>query len=435
MAIYHCTTKPIRRSAGRSAVAAAAYRSGECLTDDRTGNKHDYTRRQGVVSTVALLPTGESCNRSELWNAAESAEKRKDARTAREWVVALPSELDEQQRLQLATGFAVELGKRYGVAVDVAIHLPDKEGDQRNHHAHILTTTRKTEMQGGKLVMLDKATLELSDKKRGELKLGKAKEEVKRIRALWADMANGYLQEAGHAERIDHRTLKEQGVDKVASVHLGPTATQMERNGKASDRGSINREIKKVEAEIISLKAERERRILQAKKDLVTNNPEKVVAQYESQRKTIVVRICNYYRGIANEVAEKFNAAQKRTGELYQQQPKPPRKGLFSILKQRAYEKDYKAWFAENAAAEKERQALQQKLIGQDLTTFDSSPNRWQATKADKLADQEMIDKFPELVEDWKKAREVIREKEAMQATQQTRNRKPRKPRSRSSGR
>ena len=102
MAIYHCTTKPISRSKGRSAVAAAAYRAGQRIEDQHTGITHNYTQHQRVGMTITFLPDGEVCDRSQLWNAAELAEKRKDARTAREWVIALPAELNADQRAMLA---------------------------------------------------------------------------------------------------------------------------------------------------------------------------------------------------------------------------------------------------------------------------------------------------------------------------------------------
>ncbi len=129
MAIYHCSTKPLARSSGRSAVAAAAYRSGDCLVDERQGIEHDYTRRRGVIHAELVLPEGAGTwTRAELWNAAEKAEKRKDSRTAREWEVALPEELGDQERLELALRFARGLASKYGCAVDVALHAPDREG-------------------------------------------------------------------------------------------------------------------------------------------------------------------------------------------------------------------------------------------------------------------------------------------------------------------
>ncbi|KAA8419801.1 conjugal transfer protein TraA, partial [Acetobacter sp. DmW_125130] len=144
MAIYHLSVKSISRSAGRSVVAAAAYRAGQELTDERQGLTHDYTRKQGVEDAFIVAPDGADWaqDRNALWNAAEAAEKRKDAKTGREYELALPAELDADARKELARDFAAELVERYGVVADVAIHEPGRQGDNRNHHVHILTTTR-----------------------------------------------------------------------------------------------------------------------------------------------------------------------------------------------------------------------------------------------------------------------------------------------------
>ncbi|KPY69230.1 MobQ family relaxase [Pseudomonas savastanoi] len=244
IAIFHASTKPIARSAGRSSVAAAAYRSGTELVDMRTGLVHDYTRRGGVVSTEIMLPDGTSAERNALWNAAESAEKRKDGRTGREWIIALPAELDDGARQELASAFGIELATRYGVAVDLAIHLPDREGDNRNHHAHVMTTTRQVSRDAaGLLVMGEKSTIELSDTKRRGMGLGSGADEVVAIRQLWERMANRALENAGSDARIDSRSLKAQGLDREATTHLGPVASDMERRNKASNRGDGNRQV------------------------------------------------------------------------------------------------------------------------------------------------------------------------------------------------
>lgn len=268
MAIYHCTTKPIARSAGRSAVAAAAYRSGSELVDQRTGLVHDYTRKAGVLSAEIVMPDGGTADRSELWNAAEAAEKRKDSRTAREWIVALPSELDDKSRAELARAFAGELAQRYGVAVDVAIHRPDQEGDQRNHHAHLLTTTRQVSRGADGIELGAKAAIELGDKDRAKAGIeGRSSHDIEQLRERWANLANDALERAGRAERIDHRSLAAQGIDREATTHLGPVATDMERRGRASDRGDGNRQVaannaqrEQIKAQVIDLAAERERR-------------------------------------------------------------------------------------------------------------------------------------------------------------------------------
>lgn len=242
VAIYHLSTKSISRSAGRSAVAASAYRAGVELLDERTGEIHDYRRKQGVASVDLITPDGQPVDRGELWNAAESAEKRKDARIAREWVAALPSELDAAQRRELAKNFGRTLALMYGVAVEVAIHAPDREGDQRNHHAHLMTTTRRFgRSEAGRVVLGEKAAIELSDTKRRAQGLGGVADEVKLIRSVWEKATNRALERAGVAERVDARSLRAQGVDAEPTTHLGPVATAMERRGVRSDRGDVNR--------------------------------------------------------------------------------------------------------------------------------------------------------------------------------------------------
>ena len=355
MAIFHCTTKPIARSSGRSAVAAAAYRSGSELVDERTGLIHDYTRKGGVVSAEIIAPDGGSAERSALWNAAESAENRKDSRTAREWIVALPAELDAGQRRELAVSFGAELARRYGVAVDVAIHEPDREGDNRNHHAHILTTTRRVSRgAAGELVMGDKSSIELADKKRRELGLGPAADEVKAIRQLWEQTANRALERAGSGERIDARSLKDQGLDREATTHLGPVASEMERRGRISDRGDGNRQVaanneqrQGLSAQIIDLKTERERR---AKVRQVEALPAADLVKAWDGRKVELVRDyqqrarrleSHLGQQIGDISTKRWNADVKHSAK----RPEEP-KGLLAAFKRSSYEKLMSEWRA-----------------------------------------------------------------------------------------
>ena len=129
MSIFHCQAKAISRAAGRSAIAAAAYRAGERIIDERTGDVHDYRRKKGIRHTQIFVPPGVRIpSRSALWNMAETTEKRKDAKVAREWEVALPAELNSLDRWHLAQHFARAIVERYGVAVDMCVHAPGKKG-------------------------------------------------------------------------------------------------------------------------------------------------------------------------------------------------------------------------------------------------------------------------------------------------------------------
>ncbi|QVQ79699.1 MobA/MobL family protein (plasmid) [Pseudomonas lundensis] len=343
------------RSAGRSAVAAAAYRSGSELVDERTGLVHDYTRKGGVVSAEIIAPDGGSAERGALWNAAELAENRKDSRTAREWIVALPAELDAGQRRELAVSFGAELARRYGVAVDVAIHEPDREGDNRNHHAHILTTTRRVSRgAAGELVMGDKSSIELADKKRRELGLGPAADEVKAIRQLWEQTANRALERAGSTERIDARSLKDQGIDREATTHLGPVASEMERRGRISDRGDGNRQVmanneqrQGLTAQIIDLKTERERR---AKARQVEALPAAdLVKAWDGRKAELYMGYRQRAERLESRVDQQIQAisTKRRNAEANHAKKRPVEPtGLLAAFKRSSYEKLMTEWRA-----------------------------------------------------------------------------------------
>jgi ATP-dependent exoDNAse (exonuclease V) alpha subunit len=240
MAIYHLSVKPVSRGAGRSATAAAAYRAAERIEDHTTGQVFDYTRKCGVEHSEIVLPVEAATrdinwarDRQQLWNAAEVAEKRKDARVAREYEVALPDELTKAQRLELTREFSLEIANRFGCAVDFAVHKPHREGDQRNFHAHILTTTRRIEATG----LGAKTSIEWADTDRAKQGLGPAKEEVTAIRERWAVLSNDKLQALGHESRVDHRSLDAQGEQRIPGQHLGPSVTAIERRGERSEVG------------------------------------------------------------------------------------------------------------------------------------------------------------------------------------------------------
>ena len=243
MAVYHFSAKTVSRAAGRSSTAAAAYRSGARIVDERTGEIHDYTRKSGVVDSLVVLPHGGTMNRADLWNKVEAHHKRGDATVAREFVVALPAELDAAQRKELARTYARELADRYGVGVDLNIHAPGKEGDQRNHHAHILLTAcycGPTGALGKKAVELDPIHCQRQ----------KLQNVVEVERERWEQNANRALEKAGQDARIDHRSLEAQGItDRLPGVHLGPTATAIERSGRESD---IARRAREQAAEFIA---------------------------------------------------------------------------------------------------------------------------------------------------------------------------------------
>lgn len=238
MAIYHFSMKTFSRSKGQTATASMAYRSGTKIECDREGRTHDYTKKSGVEHSEIFLPPNSpewANDRSALWNNVEKAEKRKNSTVAREFEVALPHELTKEQRIALVADFARQIVERHGCAVDACLH-DDKRSKTPNHHAHIMLTTRKLEQTG----FTDK-TRELDDRKSGEVEFW---------REQWAKTVNDHLKQHeirdknDHLIHVDHRSLKDQGIDRQPTIKMGVKASAMERKGKKTDKGEYNRTIK-----------------------------------------------------------------------------------------------------------------------------------------------------------------------------------------------
>lgn len=353
MAIFHLSVKPVSRSAGRSATAAAAYRAGkkgEKIVDKRTGEIHDYTRKSGVESADIVLPDGApewATDRAKLWNAAELSEKRKDACVAREFEVALPAELSPVERRKLVLEFAKDMANREGCAVDVAIHAPGKEGDNRNHHAHILRTTRKVEADG----LGAKLDTEQAGRKR--------KDDLGQVRERWASLCNVALERAGHAERVDHRTLQAQGIDLVPTTHLGPAATAIERRGEVSQKtehhqerqreaadkaDDLARQLYQVEYSIARAELDREHEAReQAKAQKAKEVPELAdlpMAQQVLVYEKNVKNLAEARQVKAERVSKGVQKRHERRKEALQAVFKlaiPQPTGLLAVFKQRAY--------------------------------------------------------------------------------------------------
>jgi hypothetical protein len=250
MAIYHAHISTISRSAGHSATAAAAYRAGIALTDQRTGDRHDYTRRGGVVDTLMVAPANAPAwahDPAQLWNAAEAAENRRNSTVAREFEVSLPHELADAQRRALVQDLAQTLVDRYGFAIQASTHAPHGgKGDDRNHHVHMLATTRRMGPEG-----LTEKTRELDGGPRG-------RDEVNAVRELIAQRINRHLAMAGLGERVDHRSLVNQTDDaltqgKLAQAillareptqHEGKATTAAKGRGHVLNRAQLNNQVR-----------------------------------------------------------------------------------------------------------------------------------------------------------------------------------------------
>ena len=312
MAIYHLEAKVVSRGAGRSAVAASAYLSCSRLYNDYDGIQHDYTKKQGLVWQEVFLPAmapPEWKDREQLWNAVEEVETSKDSRLAREFVVALPIELNRENQIELLQEFIREQFVSDGMCADAAIH----DTDGHNPHTHILLTVRPLDERGKWQYKTEKEYLCMKNgeergftaaefrtaqnggwEKQYPYKVGKKKvymtpsaadaqglvradkhpkstrygrqnpiserwnseEQLVEWRKEWADVTNRYLERAGREERIDHRSNAARGLDEIPTIHEGVAAQALERKGIISDRCEINRQIKADSALLRELKAE-----------------------------------------------------------------------------------------------------------------------------------------------------------------------------------
>ncbi|NKL34589.1 Ti-type conjugative transfer relaxase TraA [Rhizobium leguminosarum bv. viciae] len=270
MAIYHLSMKPIARSGGRSAVASAAYRAAERLTNERDGLTHDFSNRNGVEHAEIVLPARSSAywamKRSALWNAAERAEKRSDARIAREFEIALPHELTPDQRLALTRAFALHLANRYGAAVDFAIHRPGEGSDIRNSHAHLMMTTREVTEAG----LGDKTLLERENRWLLANHLPPSQLQLKELRQAWEHLANTHLERAGLDIRIDNRSHLEAGITIEPTEHVGVHATEINRQGGAVARTRISPQSAERNAETIQRRPDEILKLITNEKSVFT---------------------------------------------------------------------------------------------------------------------------------------------------------------------
>ena len=313
MAIYHLEAKIVSRGTGRSAVAAAAYMSCSEILNDYDGVLHDFTRKRGLVWEQTFLPEyapPEWADRSILWNAVEEAEKTKDSRLAREFVVALPIEMEKGQWIELLTEFIHTQFVSNGMCADAAIH----DTDGHNPHAHILLTVCPLNPDGTWQYKTQKEYLCVRGKEeRGftaeEFKTAQAEgwekqyqywvgrkkvylppsragdyerlsktprstrfgrqnpisarwnsdEQLLLWRESWADTVNRHLERMGEIARIDHRSHAARGLPELPTVHEGVTARTMERKGYTADRCELNRQIKADNAFLRELRRQMER--------------------------------------------------------------------------------------------------------------------------------------------------------------------------------
>ena len=288
IAIYHCSIKIVSRGKGKSAVAAAAYRSGEKLTNEWDGLTHDYTKKGGVVHSEILLPAHAPpafSDRSTLWNSVELSEKSNNAQLAREVEIALPVELSREEQTRLVREYCSSQFVSKGMIADFNLH--DTGGG--NPHAHILLTMRPLDEKGAWLPKSKKEYVLDENGERIRLPSGRYKtrkvdlvdwnnrENAEVWRRAWADLANEFLAQNNRPERIDHRSYERQGIDQIPTVHVGVSATQMEKKGIVTERGELNRNIKAANRILREI-----RRLVRGLKDWIAELKERKAALLEA---------------------------------------------------------------------------------------------------------------------------------------------------------
>ena len=267
IAIYHWNIGIVSRGKGKSAVAAAAYRSGEKLTNEWDGMTHDYTRKGGVVHTEIMLPPHAPpsfSDRSTLWNSVELYEKAGNAQLAREIDAALPIELSREEQIRLVREYCSSQFVSRGMCVDFCLH----DTGSGNPHCHIMLTMRPLDERGA---WAAKSKKEYDLDENGErIRLPSGRYKTHKVdltgwndkgnallwRKAWADISNAYLERAGSPERIDHRSNAERGIDELPTVHMGVAACQMEKKGIATEKGELNRNIQKANRLIREIRAQ-----------------------------------------------------------------------------------------------------------------------------------------------------------------------------------
>ena len=328
MAIFHLNTSTISRKSGRTSTAAAAYRCGGILYDERTDKTHDYTNKKGVVfSECFMFEKGEKVylDRQRVWNTAEKVEKRIDARTAREIIINLPYELDEINRAELVQEFTEYLAKNYNVAIDFAIHEPSKDGDQRNHHAHILMTTRTATLgENNSLVLGEKTNLELSNTKLGKLGLPKTQDQIINLRERWATMANDYLEFSHIDDRIDHRSYAEQGIDKLPTKKLGSKTVQAERDDIQTPKGDYNRLVFEINVKREELKLYERLDIRLDRSNIFIEQADKIIVADEQRSQRNQQRIIKTNKRIESS-KQRIDSTERKISEYVESinRPKP----------------------------------------------------------------------------------------------------------------
>ena len=337
MAIYHMQAKVVSRGSGRSAVAASAYMSCSRMYNDYDGIQHDYTRKHGLIYQEVMLPPmapSEWNDREQLWNAVEETEKTKDSRLAREFVVALPVELDKDSNISLLQDFIKKNFVDMGMCADFAIH----DTDGHNPHAHILLTVRPLNENGTWQYKTEKEYLCIKDgEEKGYERIDKhpkssrygrqnpiseqwnSDEQLCIWRANWTDAVNKMLSRNQINATIDHRSFADQGITEQPTIHEGYIAQNMEKNGMIADRCEINRQIRadnkmlrELKAKVAKLAEAVEKSIPIIAETLEAIRNHMIFTQYHLLHNEMQKEVIHDWMNHFNPILNKYNTVKKK---------------------------------------------------------------------------------------------------------------------------
>lgn len=303
MAIFYLRASIVSRGDDKSAVGAAAYRAGVRMSDERSGETWDYAKKAVLASGIIAPPNAPAwaSERQKLWNAVERGETRIDSQLARDFTIAIPNELTPIEGEKIVRAWISEQLVARGMVADYALH----EGDGRtpNLHAHVMVTMRKIDESG----FSKKKEIAWNDRKL-----------MDELRESWGAHANRALEHAGVAERIDHRSYYERGIDRVPQVHLGPAVAALEARGIRTDRGdhnrlveSYNRERRERDERTDRVRRQRERDRRELAAVTIAAAPAAAVAAPPPAEPPIYERVC---RDFTTTVIEKPNKTKVFTG-------------------------------------------------------------------------------------------------------------------------
>ncbi|NMB64039.1 MAG: MobA/MobL family protein [Spirochaetes bacterium] len=370
MAIFHSSIQVISRGQGKSCVAAAAYRSGEKLYDERQNMSHDYTKKHDVESEIIAPGNAPAWvyDRQKLWNEVDRAETRCNSRTARELNIALPVELHKDQQKELAREYVKENFVNKGMVADLCFHF----NDINNPHFHVMLTTREISKDG------------FTNKNRDWDK----KENATMWREQWANHANKALEKAGFQERIDHRSYEEQGIDKVPTIHLGKTSSEMQKKGIDNTRSDINNQIRELNRQrVIALQEYRDlkEKLKQEKSNRYSNLlPDERAAVLKAEQ---FIKVPLTYESAENALKTLGNMREHKLDEIYSTPYESEKEKIRSYIKGidkcigninngikalqnkdlREFYKEYKEYFPKEKYYFKYDEMKQIKYISQEL--------------------------------------------------------------------